>query len=329
VRVATVRTPARRGAGIGPLMLTVLLMLTACGVFGNDEAAPPPPERTTLRIGVGNPIATAPLRMAVAEGRFAEAGLTVELVEQATQNAALAQLAAGELDIAFATDVALFQAAASDVPLQLQGEAYTAGARSMALMTLPGSDYADPADRASPDIAVDTADGLGALTTRSVLATAGLDPGEIRFTEAPQEAMPQALRNGLVDAAWMVEPYITMAATELGAVVLADCAQGATQDFPMYAYASARRFAEANPRTMQLFRTVLGQAQQSDTASIRRSLPDLTELDETTAALVSIGTYPVSLNSIRLQRVADLMHSSGMLPRRLDVQALLPDTASR
>jgi ABC-type nitrate/sulfonate/bicarbonate transport system substrate-binding protein len=318
----------RPGTRTVPLVLVVLLALTGCGLFGGqDEAAPPPPERDTLRVGVGNPIATAPLRMAVAEGRFAEAGTTVELVEQTSQNTALAQLAAGELDVVFATDVALFQAAAADVPVQLQGEAYTAGARSMALLTLPGSGYTDPTDRSSPDIAVDTADGLGALTTRSVLATAGLDPDAVRFTEAPQEAMPQALRDGLVDAAWMVEPYITMAATELGAVVLADCARGATQDFPMYAYASGRRFAEANPRTMEVFRTVLGQAQQRDPAAIRRALPDLTELDATTAALVSIGTYPVSLNSIRLQRVADLMHSSGMLTRRLDVQALLPGTA--
>ncbi|WP_425466434.1 ABC transporter substrate-binding protein [Prauserella muralis] len=306
-------------------LLTALLVVTGCSVFGSDEQ-PPAPERTTLRVGVGNVIETAPLRMAVAAGEFAAGGLRVELVEQADEDDGLAKLAAGELDVVFGRDAALFTAAATGTALRLQGEAYTAGTDSMALVTVPSSGYEEPSELSAPTIAVDRQDGLGTLTTGSVLRTAGVDPETVTFTERAPQDMAAALAGGEVDAAWMVEPYLTAAQKDLGAIVLADCARGDTQDFPMSAYASSAEFAERNPRTLALFRELLGTAQQrgADESAVRRALPGLADIDPTTASLVSLGTYPTSLNGVRLQRVADLMHGSGLLAERLDVQSLLP-----
>ena len=59
---------------------------------------------------------------------------------------------------------------------------------------------------------------------------------------------------------------------------------------------------------------------------VREALPKFSDIDATTAALISLGSYPTSVNGVRLQRVADLMHNSGLLGDRLDVQALLPGT---
>jgi NitT/TauT family transport system substrate-binding protein len=308
-------------------LVAVLVAASGCGLIsGGQSTAPPALERTTLRVGVGNAIDTAPLRLAVAEGRFMQAGLQVELVEQGQQNEGLAKLAAGQLDIAFASDVAMFRASAAGTALQLQGEAYTAGSNTMALVTLPDSKYTEPAAKKAPSIAVNLLDGLGTLTTRSTLATAGIDVSKIKFSKLAFAQMPKALKDDDVDAAWMVEPYITEAEKELGARILADGARGATLEIPMSSYASSGMFAQANPRVLALFRTVLGQAQQhaADPAVVRAALPRVSDIDATTASLVSLGTYPTSLNGIRLQRVADLMHSSGALAGRFDVQAILP-----
>ncbi|GAB3485347.1 ABC transporter substrate-binding protein [Amycolatopsis cihanbeyliensis] len=317
----------RAGARYLVLPVVILLILSGCSLFSTKPDEKPIPEQQKLRVGVGNPIDTAPLRLAVARGRFERAGLTVELVEQANQDEGMAQLRAGELDVAFATDVAWFEAASEGTELRLQGEAYTAGRGTMALMTLPGSIYQEPMDLLSPRIAVDAPAGLGTLTTRSTLGAAGAEVDRIRFTRTAPSEMAEALRRDEVHAAWMVEPYLTEAQKDLGATVLADTARGATTDFPMSAYAATTEFARTNPRTLALFRRVLGEAQQhaNDPTVVRAALPELTEIDETTASLVSLGDYPVSLNGVRLQRVADLMHSSGMLPGRLDVQPLLPE----
>ncbi|GAA4537320.1 ABC transporter substrate-binding protein [Amycolatopsis samaneae] len=306
--------------------LAAVLATAGCGVFGSTGASTPAPlERTTLRVGVGNAIDTAPLRIAVADGKFGQAGLHVELVDVG-QDDALPKLSSGELDVAFASDVSMFRAAAAGASLQLQGEAYTSGPNTMALVTLPDSGYTVPTGKKSPKIAVNMIDDVGALVAKSVLGTAGVDVDRVQLKPIPFEQMPQALQARTADAAWMVEPYITRAEKELGAHILADGDRGATLSFPMSAYASSGIFAQTNPRTLATFRKVLGQAQAdaADPARVREALPRFSTIDPTTAALISLGSYPVALNGIRLQRVADLMHNSGALPNRLDVQGLLP-----
>ncbi|WP_298177104.1 ABC transporter substrate-binding protein [Saccharomonospora sp.] len=309
-------------------VLTVVLLLSACSVFTetvDDDRFRP--ETEILRIGVGNAVETAPLRLAVSEGLFHDEGLRVELMELSEEDNAVALLTNGEVDIVSAGDVHLLSAAAEGVKLQLQGEAYVAGSGSMALVTLPESHYTSLSELPAPRIAVPTQNGLGTLTARSVLESAGVDPNMITFEVVPFERMVNALRSGQVDAAWLSEPYLAEAQKEHGARVLADCAHGATETFPMSAYAATEEFATRNPQTLALFRQLLEKAQQrgSDTGVIRRSLPQLADVDEVTAALVSLGTYPHFAHAERLQRVADLMHGSGLLSQRLDVTSLVPE----
>jgi ABC-type nitrate/sulfonate/bicarbonate transport system substrate-binding protein len=312
---------------LGVPLAAVLLTASGCGLFAAKPAEQPQLERTTLRVGVGNAIDTAPLRLAVAEGRFRQAGLEIQLVEQGQENDGLTKLAAGQLDVAFASDVALFHAAAGGTALQLQAEAYTSGSDTMALVTLPDSTYTEPSSKKAPTIAVNILDDLDTLAARSTLATAGVDKAKIKFVQQPFAGMAKALSDRKADAAWMVEPFITKAEKELGAHILADGARGATLELPVSAYASSGIFAQANPRVLSLFRKLLSEAQQraSDPAVIRAALPRFSDIDKTTASLISLGTYPSTLNGIRLQRVADLMHGNGVLADRLDVQALLPE----
>jgi NitT/TauT family transport system substrate-binding protein len=307
-------------------LVGALLATAGCGVFsGGDRGPDVPLERTELRVGVGSPIDTAPLRVAVAGGKFAAAGLSVTLVDTPADQA-ITKLSAGEVDIAFASDVSIFRAAAAGTALQLQGEAYTAGRNTMALVTLPGSEYTEPTLKKSPKIAVNMLDDVGVLAARAVLGTAGIDVNRIQFKQHAFDRMPQALQAGDADAAWMIEPYITRAEKELGASILADGARGATLDFPMSSYVSTGAFGQGNTRTLAAFRKVLGEAQvrAADPAIVRDALPTFSDIDRTTSSLISLGTYPVSLNGIRLQRVADLMHNSGMIGARLDVQAMVP-----
>ncbi|GHF43292.1 sulfonate ABC transporter substrate-binding protein [Amycolatopsis bartoniae] len=315
------------------MLVAVLGLLAGCdGTGGGGQAAQGAGlERSELRVAVGNPIDTAPLRMAVADGSFTRAGLHVDLVEETDQLAGITELMSGKVDVAFATDVALFTAAAHGTPLQLQGEAYTSAPYTMALVTLPGSTYTDLASRKSPKIAVNQDNDLGALAARSMFATAGGDPAKIKFVQRSYADMPAALRDGSADAALMIEPYLTKAQQDLGARVLADSSRGATKDFPVSAYAAAGLFAQANVHTLAAFRRVLADAQQraADQSVVREALPRLAGIDDTTAALISLGQYPTSLSGVRLQRVADLMHSSGMLADRLDVPSLLPPDDSR
>ncbi|EID54885.1 ABC transporter substrate-binding protein [Saccharomonospora xinjiangensis] len=308
-------------------VLAVVLLLGSCSVFTETtNTTAPAPERDRLVVGVGNAVETAPLRLAVADGLFQRGGLSVELVELKEGDDPVSVLTNGEVDVVFASNVALFRAAGKGAKIRLHGEAYVAGTGSMALVTLPDSAYTDPGQLEAPRIAVPSPNGLGSLTSRSVLEAAGVDPTKVTFPVIPFDGMVEALRTGRVDAAWLTEPHLTAAQTEHGVRLLADCAHGATESFPMSAYAATEKFSSANPRTLALFRELLAKAQQrgADSGAVRGELTHLGDIDDVTASLVSLGSYPQVVHAERLQRVADLMHGAGLLSERLDVASLVP-----
>lgn len=308
-------------------VLITCVLTASCSLFGSSSnSGTADMERNVLRIGVLPVVDVAPLRIALTEKLFEKAGLTVNLVTQPSEAEAIKQLDT-TLDITWATHVSLFRSVAEGTELQLQGEAYQAGPNSMALVTFAGSDYDDPGKKAAPRIAVNSETDIGALTTRAVLDTAAVEKQKIKFTSMPFGDMENALKGGAVDAAFMIEPFITKAQRNIGAKILTDTARGPTLDFPMSGYASSKKFAEQNPKTLKVFRDVLRVAQQRAQANklaVQDSLTSYADVDGPTAALVSVGTFPLSLNPIRLQRVADMMDTEDVLSGRLDVQQLLP-----
>ena len=306
--------------------LGLVASATGCSLLPGSGSSSPNLEHPALRVGYEPQVDVAPLYMAVKSNLFADAGLKIELVQENSDQEAIQQLANGQLDVAFATHVGFFKAEAGGAQLELQGEAYQAGTNTMALVTLPALQYNAPSAKPTPHIAVNTDNDLGVLTTKSVLDTAGVQQNKITFTSVSFNDMATALQNRQVDAAWMIEPYITKAEQDLGATIVTDAARGATQEFPMTGYASAKKFADANPNTMAAFRKTLQQAQEqaSDRLQVQSVLKDYAGIDASTADLISVGSFPSTLNAIRLQRVADMMETSGMLQNRLDVQSMLP-----
>jgi NitT/TauT family transport system substrate-binding protein len=110
------------------------------------------------------------------------------------------------------------------------------------------------------------------------------------------------------------EPYILEAEEQLGAVEVADVSSGVTSGLPMAGYFSLASYANANPANVQAFQAALDQA-QADCAQrgpVQGVLPDLTDITSDDAALVTLGTYPTSLNAGQVQRVAALMYDAGM-----------------
>ncbi|GAA0639802.1 ABC transporter substrate-binding protein [Kutzneria viridogrisea] len=325
--IGAVRRTAVLLAGVLGLSVTA----SGCSLMSSGSSGSPSLEHPTLRVGYEAQVDVAPLYKAVNSGLFADAGLRIELQQEPSDADAIKALSDGKLDVAFATHVSLFKAAGAGTQLQLQGEAYQAGANTMALVSLPSLGYDDPSQKPSPRIAVNAPDDLGVLTTKSVLDTAGVAQNKIQFKTVPFATMADALQNREVDAAWMVEPFITKAQKALGATIVTDAARGATLDFPISGYASLKKFADGNPNTMSTFRKVLAQAQQqaSDRLQVQTVLKDYAGVDAATADLISVGSFPTTLNAVRLQRVADMMQTSQMLANRLDVQSMMPPNEQR
>lgn len=320
-----IRSPRRVDVLVAICTVWVAFSLGACSTISPER--PQPLELKSLRVAVTKTIDSIPLRLAVKRGLFDRAGLPVRLLERSDYRAVLAAVVSGDADVGLSGNFMLLQTAADGAPFQLQGEAYITGRNTMALVALPGHGYDESTDDRTPVIGIEPDRELGQLATRARLATEGIDAKKVRFTTLDFDEMISALQRDEIDAAWMTEPQISRAQQAHGARIVTDTALGALLEFPVSSYVAMRERAQDNPRTFAVFRETLARAQElaHNPSNVRAELTALIpSLDKTTAELVSLGSFPTSLSSVRLQRVADLMHRSGAVPGRIDVAALLP-----
>lgn len=320
-RVSTSRTTRRVAAALLGALLVAMV-----GACDNQHTHAQQPEQGTLRVGYQPLVDDAPLFIAQQRHLFDHAGIKLRLVPEPDDHAALSALKSGAVDVAFGSDVGLLKAAANGADIRLQAEAYLAGPNTMAIVAPPQLQYdLNPKQIEQHPIAVNELGGLAQMVLEPTLGFLGVDPHKQPMRAMPFKNMIQALRNHQVVSAWLEEPYLTEAQKQLGYFALGT-ARGGQTDMPMSSYATTTRFAEQNPITVRVFRQVMSQAQQlaSDVHLVHQALPRYCDVDRSTAALVSVGTFPQSLSVVRLQRVADDMQQAKLLNTRLDVKPLVP-----
>ena len=123
----------------------------------------------------------------------------------------------------------------------------------------------------------------------------------------------------------MLEPFITQAALSFGATSVLDAGSGATDGIPLGGVVLTADFATRYPNTVAAFRRALARAQadMADRSVVEKLLPTYTKIDPDTAALIALGTWPATLDRIRLQRDVDLMRQYGVLTTDLDAGKMI------
>ncbi|MFD7655264.1 ABC transporter substrate-binding protein [Actinosynnema sp. NPDC059797] len=320
---------------VGALSAVLLLAAASgCGVLGGGEAAGPPTpgraEKSKVRIGLLPLIDVAPVHIAIRKGYFAQEGLEVETISIQGGAAAIPGLVKGELDVTFGNWVSFFAAeskgAAKDVGgLKLIMDGYQARPDMFLILAKADSDIESPRDMVGKTLGINTFNNIAELTARATLEANNVDPATVKFKEVPMPDMEAAVESGLVDAAFSSEPFITRAQRNSGQIPVMDAASGPTDSIPIAGYGTTGTFLRDNPRTIAAFQRALvkGQRDASDHTMVRQLLPDYAKVEPDTAALVHFGEYPTTLDTTRLQRVADLMRTYGLLADDFDVKPML------
>jgi NitT/TauT family transport system substrate-binding protein len=321
---------------IAPVVLSVAVLASGCHVpgFGTSGAASGSGQITVAAVpGIDN----APLRVAVQEGLFQQYGLNVVVKDYPSLGAEFRALTSGQVQIAAGdyTDF-FYQQAVGRASLRLIADGYDVVSNSVAILTLPGSGITTPQQLQGLPGGVATAPAqliphsagvpysMQTLAAQEVLQNDGVSPSSVTWNEMQPQDMIGALRSGQVKAILATEPYILQAGEQLGAVEVVNASSGVTSGLPMSGYFSLASYSHANPSAVQAFQKALAQA-QSDCAQrgpVQAVLSHLTGMSTGQAALVTLGTYPASLNTGQVQRVATLMYDSGMIRAPVSVTSL-------
>ncbi|WP_367137305.1 ABC transporter substrate-binding protein [Saccharothrix sp. HUAS TT1] len=315
----------------------MLAVVSGCGLLGGSEeeptsaaAAPGKVEKAKISLGLLPILDVASVHVAIKKGYFKDEGLEVDVKIIQGGAAAIPGLISGDLDFSFGNWVSFFAAEAKQAAqgvdgLKLVSDGYQAKPEMFLILAKSDSTIKSPKDLEGKTIAINTFRNIAELTAKATLEANDVDPAKVNFKEFPFPDMEAAVQNGTVDAAFMVEPFISRAQRSSGQITVLDAASGPTADIPIAGYATTGKFVKENPNTVAAFQRAMakGQADAADRPTVEPLLVEYAKVDKETASLVHFGEFPTTLDATRLQRVSGLMRTYGLLEQDFDVAPML------
>jgi NitT/TauT family transport system substrate-binding protein len=295
---------------------------------GSHSAAPPGPvEKPDLTVAAVPTLDSAGLYIAEQRGLFAERGLHVKIVPAISGATVLQAQLAGKYDVTIGNYVSYILAASKGARLRVLAAGSVMGPNIQMIMVPANSKITSAAQLKGKRIAVNVPDNIGTLLVDSVLNNNAVLPSSknVHYVAIPFPQMAQALKAGTVDAAWMPEPFVTEAEETIGAQPLADADQGTTQNLPIGGYVVTQRWAHQYPRTAAAFRSAILQAQQiadTDNPAVQQAVIKYAGVPAKTAAIVASPSFPLRLDPVTIQRVADLMLQFNLLQQGFDTSQM-------
>jgi NitT/TauT family transport system substrate-binding protein len=314
------------------------LALSACGGGGDGDGGGSSggdsggPTRLAVQETAGVP--SAFVAFGIAKGFFDKQDLQIDLQPSQGGATAVPSLVSGKIHVAGSNVVTLLIAASKGLPIQAIApgtSAHGAGEKDFgALMVRKGSDIREVGDLAGKSVAVNTLHNIAEVVVKASLEKAGVDPERVRLREIDFPEMGAALAKRDVDAAFLIEPFVTTARSEGDRII--DYSYVTTEpNLQVGAYAVSKKFAQEDPDAVKRFRAAVGETARYLMAHQDEFRTFLSERAKTPARLarsMELPTFTTSLNTESMQRTAGLLQRYGLVQGEVKVEDLTGGAAS-
>ena len=322
-----------RKAGFFALAAVAVLALSGCtdsdapaGGSGDGDAGDSA-DLTPVTVGV-IPIAdTAALYLGDAEGFFAEEGLDLS-IETATGGAAIVPaVVSGDYEFGFSNTLSLMVAADQGLDIQMVSSAVaTTGDTTKdmgAVITKSDSGIASPADLAGKRVSSNSVGNINDTTVRSVVDESGADSSTIEFVEVPFPDAIAAVENDQVDAAFVVEPFVT-SALDAGLEVVTY----AYADFdPKLDIAAYFALNSIDTELLEKFQAAMQKSLEYADANpdaVREIMATYTQTPPEVLADITLPRFPTEMDRASIEKLAASAQEYGVLSAEPDFDNLLP-----
>ncbi|REE04143.1 ABC transporter substrate-binding protein [Citricoccus muralis] len=334
----------RRSRWLAPLLAAPLL-LTACGdggtsgqesgagtgspaegaATGTDGAA----DTTKVRVADTAGMPSAFLQYGVNEGYFEAEGLEVTVDVSIGGAAAVPAVVNGETQFAGSNTVSAILAASKGLPISI----VAAGTRTMEapeddfarIMASTSSGVEEVEDLEGSTIAVNTLENINDVVIMTLMEDAGADRTQVKFAEMGFSDMLPALANGQVDAALLIEPFVTMAVDQ-GATEVASPYAESRPNMMVGTYMTSEEYAAENPETVEAFQrgiNATGQAIADDPDAFREALPEVTTIEPDLAGQIHLPAWDASVDLETLQFLNERMVRYGLIDEEIAVEDIV------
>lgn len=296
--------------------------LAACSAGATGVVQQQTPEQSSITVEAVPTSDEAGLYIAYDEGFFSQQGLNVKIEPTFGGEDTLPDLDSGKAQIVAGNYVSFIQfQAAHKANLRIVANGSLMQPGNQGIYVMPHSRYHSISDlaRYHAVIGVNTANNVGQVLIGSLLKSQGDSLGDVTLY-APKNAFTQEmsmLKSGQLSAAWLPEPFGTMAEQQFGAIQLTDLDQGALTNFPIGCYIGTANWVQSHPNTMAAFLRALKEGQQvADTnrSAVEHALEVHTGVPALIADTMTVNNYPLYMDTPEMQRVADAMYEFHVMP---------------
>jgi NitT/TauT family transport system substrate-binding protein len=319
-------------------VLGLLATMAACGDDDDDTTSGGAAgegggggELTHIEVGVVPVVDVAPLYLGIDQGFFEDEGLDVEPVPAQGGAAIIPAVVNGDQQIGFSNIVSLLIAQTENVPVQVisQGVQATDDAENdtAAIGVTADSDIREPADLEGKTIAVNTLRNISPLTITAALDAEGVDTSTLHFVEVPLPDMVGQLDAGDVDAAGLVEPFVTIGKNAGDRMVIYD--RVATEpEMTIATYFTSEQYLESDPDVVEGFVAAMNRSLTYATDhpdEARQAIAEYTEIEPDVLEQVVLPLWQEDLNLDSIEHTAELMVDQGIVEDQPDVDALIAE----
>jgi NitT/TauT family transport system substrate-binding protein len=304
------------------VLLLALLAVAGCGDDddGGGEAAGP--DRVRVQDTAGVP--SAFLAYGVDQGFFEKRGLDVEVTPSQGGATVVPAVVAGDTDIAGSNLVSVLLAQGKDIPVTIVAPGtFVRNQRSQdfsAILAAGDSDIRAPADLEGKTLAVNTLKNVAELAAKASLAKQGVDVSKIELAEVDFPDMNGALTQGRVDAAFQIEPFVSLAVKE-GHRIIDRPYVGTKPGLQIGCYFTSERYLSENEDIVERFQQGVADtaaAIADDPEGFRKFLPEAAEIPPPAAEQAVLPAWKAENDQASLDLTAELMERYGVVEEKPD-----------
>lgn len=321
------------------LIPAVALALTACASGSGDAGTGGSGGSgglTKLKVATIGLTSDGSLLTGIEQGFFTDEGLEIETSIVANPPAGLAAVQGGQVDIAYSPSIPLLNALSQGVPIKVIGAAdgYPADASAVkdpaafddtGLFASPASGITSVKDLKGKTIAIPARKAQLEVVIAGELEKAGIDPATgVNWVVLDFTSAVAALKSGKVDAAGLVSPFTTEAAS-VGAKQLAAPSIGFFETGATGLWTAGSSTVEQKKQAVEAFQRAIVKSNEYATAHPKVAIEAGLKYtgSKLTVDEVKVPVWPTAVKLEDLQRPNDKMVALGFLQKPVQLDGVI------
>lgn len=319
----------RREAAAVAAAVIVVLTLAACGDSGGGGGAKG--EQATIKVQDTAGVPAAFLQYGVKQGYFKSRKLDVKVQPSQGGATVIPSVVSGDTDIGGSNLVSVLLAQSKKVPVKIV-------APGTFVRTKPAQDFSgivvakdspvrSPKDLEGKTLAVNTLKNVNDTTVSESLRKQGVDPKQIKLLEVDFPDMTAAVEGGRVDAAMVIEPFLS-GAVKGGARIIDRPYTGTRPGLQIGCYFASQQYIAENGDVIKRFQEGVAQtakAIEQDPAAFRKFLPTAAKIPPAAAQKAQLPTWKAENDPSSIELTARLMKQYGVSKTEPDAREALAE----